>query len=130
MVFTTEDAQVEEVGEVVTGNSLLLFSFKAPGMNQEDLESSMQVGNNSGTVIEKREYKVRAGRYQLDRFLQKVQRRRNGQERRTYTQILVPLGDSTMLVMQSDKDKVDEAALQEIPEIHRQRLSNRNQGGT
>jgi len=114
MAFTTDDADVEDNGEVVTGNSLLLFAFKAPGMDQEELENSIQVGNNSGTVIEKREYKVRAGQYQFDGFLQKVQRRKEGQERRIYSQILVPLGNSTMLVMQSDKDKVDEAALQQF----------------
>ena len=114
MVFTTDDADVEENAEVVTGNSLLLFSFKVPGMDQEELENSMQVGNNGGTVIEKKEYKVRAGEYQFDGFLQKVQRRRDGQERRTYTQVLVPLGNSTMLVMQSDKDKVDETALRQF----------------
>lgn len=114
MVFTTEDADVEDNAEVVTGNSLLLFSFKVPGMNQDELENSMQVGNNGGTVIEKKEYKVRAGEYQFDGFLQKVQRRRDGQERRTYTQVLVPLGNSTMLVMQSDKDKVDETALRQF----------------
>lgn len=114
MVFTTEDADIEESGEVVTGNSMLLFSFKVPGMNQEDLENSMQIGNNGGTVIEKKEYKVRAGEYEFDGFLQKVQRRREGQERRTYSQLLVQLGNASMLLMQSDKDKVDEAALKQF----------------
>ncbi len=114
MVFTTDDADVEDNAEVVTGNSLLLFSFKVPGMDQEELENSMQVGNNGGTVIEKKAYKVQAGEYLFDGFLQKVQRRRNGQERRTYTQVLVPLGNDTMLVMQSDKDKVDETALRQF----------------
>lgn len=114
MIFTTGDADVAEDAEVVTGNSLILFSFKMPGMNQEELENSLQISNNTGTVIEKQPVKIRAGNYEFTGFKQKVQRRRADEERRTYSQILLPLGNNTMLMMQSDKDQVDEVALKQF----------------
>lgn len=114
MIFTTDDADVAEDAEVVTGNSLILFSFKMPGMNQEELENSLQISNNTGTVIEKKPIKIRVGEYEFTGFKQKVQRHREGEVRRTYTQILLPLGNNTMLMMQSDKDQVDEASLKQF----------------
>ena len=41
LVFSTEDADVEETGEITAGSSLLLFSFKVKGMKQEELEDAM-----------------------------------------------------------------------------------------
>jgi hypothetical protein len=114
MIFTTDDAEVAEDAEVVTGNSLILFSFKMPGMNQEELENSLQISNNTGIVIEKKPISIRAGEYVFEGFKQKVQRHREGEERRTYQQILLPLGNATMLMMQSDKDQVDENALKQF----------------
>ncbi|HQR06058.1 MAG TPA: hypothetical protein PLN21_04505 [Gemmatales bacterium] len=114
MIFTTDDADVAEDAEVLTGNSLILFSFKMPGMNQEELENSLQISNNTGTVIEKKPVKIQAGEYEFAGFRQKVQRRREGEEKRTYYQILLPLGNATMLMMQSDKDQVDEVALKQF----------------
>lgn len=114
MIFTTDDADVAEDAEVVTGNSMILFSFKMPGMNHEELENSLQISNNTGTVIEKKPITIRAGEYEFTGFRQKVQRRRDGEEKRTYTQIILPLSNATMLMMQSDKDNVDETALKQF----------------
>ncbi|MFT3879093.1 MAG: hypothetical protein QM703_05455 [Gemmatales bacterium] len=114
MVFTTDDADVAENAEVVSGNAMILFSFKMPGMNQEELENSLQISNNTGTVIEKKPIKIRAGQYEFSGFRQKVQRHREGEERRTYSQILLPLGNNTLLMMQSDKEQVDEAGLKQF----------------
>jgi len=114
MVFTTDDADVAPNAEVVTGNSMILFSFKMPGMNQEELENALQISNNTGTVVEKKPVSIRAGEYEFAGFQQKVQRRREGEERRTYTQIILHLSDATMLMMQSDKDHADETALKQF----------------
>lgn len=113
MAFGNDDADVDEAGGIASGNALILFSFKVPGMNQEDLEDAMQAGSNGGKIIEKRPYPVRVGEYEFDGYRQKVQRRRGG-EQHVYTQVIVPLGNSTMVVMQSDDDKVDEAALKQF----------------
>lgn len=114
MIFATDDADVAEDAEVVTGNSMILFSFNVPGMNQEELENSLQISNNTGTVIEKKPVTIRVGDYEFAGYQQKVQRRRGGEQKRTYQQILLPLGNATMLMMQSDKNQVDEAALKQF----------------
>lgn len=111
MIFGKEDAAVDDEGEVITGNTLILFSFKLPGMQQEELEDALQAGNNGGKVVEKMPYTLRSGEYEFDAFKQKVQKRR-GEDRLVFNQILVPLGNSTVVVMQSNQnDKVDEEAL-------------------
>lgn len=112
LIFGSPEAEVEESGEVTGGSTLMLFSLKAPGMTPEQLEDGMQISNNGGKVIEKKPYPVRVGNFEFDGSLQKVQRREEGQDRKMFLQLLVPLGNSTLLVMQSDGDKIDEPALQ------------------
>jgi hypothetical protein len=114
MIFGAADAEIEESGEVLNGKTLLLFSMKAPGMSPEQLEDGMQISNNGGKVIEKRPYPIRTGDYEFEGYLQKIQRSGDGQGRRTFLQLLVPLGNSTMLVMQSNNDTIDEPALKQF----------------
>lgn len=114
MIFGADDAEVEETGEVKSGNSLMLFSIKAPGMKPEQLEDGMHVSNNGGKVIEKKPYPVRVGNYEFEGYLQKVLRHGDDENRKVYAQLLIHLGNSTMLVMQGDQDKIDETALRQF----------------
>ncbi|MBL8821134.1 MAG: hypothetical protein JNJ77_01005 [Planctomycetia bacterium] len=110
MIFGKENADIDEEGKVVSGDTMMLFSFSVPGMKQDDLEDALQSTNQNGKVIEKQPYTVKAGEYEFEGSKQKVQNRR-GEERQTVNQIIVPLGNSTMVVMQSN-EQVDEESLQ------------------
>lgn len=111
MVFGDNEAEVAETGEALSGSVMLLFSVKAPGLTAEQLEDGLKITRNDGKVIEKKPYTLRVDNYEFAGAFQKIMRDVDGQGQITLSQVLLPLGDSTMLVMQSDQDKIDEAAL-------------------
>ncbi len=113
MVFATDAAEVDEEGHIISGDSLLVFFMDVPGAGEDDLEVNFQTMNKDGQVIERRPHRLRAGDYEFEGFLQTVQQRRDQQRIRSQ-QILVPLSPTSMAIMQSTGEKVDEAALVEF----------------
>jgi hypothetical protein len=113
LIFARENADIDEEGEIITGDFMILFSVKMDGMQPEELEEAMESTNKGGKVVEKKPYPIKTGEYEFEGSMQKVQKRRNG-ELQKFTQLVVPLGNSTLLIMQGDNDKVDEEALKKF----------------
>lgn len=111
LVFGKDETVVSEDGRVEHGDAIVLFTFDMPGMREEDMEDAVMAANEGDKVMEKREHRVQAGEYVFDGFMQKVQGRRGGGGPKFSMQLLVPLGNGMVLIMQGGRDKVDEVAL-------------------
>ncbi len=111
LVFGMAEAQVDESGEVHAGDALMLFSFKVPGVDEVEMEEALEAGGRGGKLLEKRQRTFKAGEYEFDGWIQKVQRRGADGQASVHHQLLVPLGNNTVLILQSDREAPEEAAL-------------------
>lgn len=114
LVFGKDDTQVVETGEVFSGDALILFTFKVPGVDEVNMEDALDAGNNGGKLIEKNPVTLKAGEYEFRGWRQKVIRDSGNEEKKLFYQVVVPLGKNTAVVLQNDQEKVDQPALEEF----------------
>jgi hypothetical protein len=109
MIFTKGDAEVNEEGQVFSGDSLIFMAMNMPGAKQEDIDQGLK-NFNQGEIIEKRPYTVKAGEYEFKASWQKMK----GRDKQDHPQILVPLGGGAVIILQGTGEDIDEAALKEF----------------
>jgi hypothetical protein len=114
LVFGKDDTQVQETGEVLTGDALVLFSFKVPGVREIDMAEALDAGNNGGKLIEKKPLTLKAGEYEFSASMHKVLRDTGNNEKKVFYQIIVPLGNDSVVMIQNDQEKLDQAGLEEF----------------
>lgn len=114
LVFGTDETVVAETGEVMSGDALILFTFKVPGIDEVNMEDALDAGNNGGKLIEKNQVILKAGEYEFSGWRQKVIRDSGNEEKKLFYQVVVPLGKNTAVVLQNDQEKVDQAALEQF----------------
>lgn len=105
LIFAKGQAEIDEEGEVVSGDAMLLFRAKVPG-DQPQHFAFDQVSQNQ-RLVEKRPYPLRVDGYEFEASWQKTVDR----DQKTRVQIAVDLHPDTRLVMQGDAERVDEKAL-------------------